>query len=204
MELKAICRYQSRHNDVHLVRTENGIFVLKQYRQEESWQKELQIYRKLLGSGLPHGEVLRAEPLQISLSHLPGENLVEVLERQETTGVVDWAVWDKLADWLMEFYRLTGLVMQDVNLRNFLYDDNTKTLYGLDFEECGKGDPLSMAALLAAFIRTYAPENTPLKQEFSDYVLRSFSRKLGISFRALTLETKKQEAFLRRRRNCRT
>lgn len=204
MNTKILLQYKSRRNCAQLIQTDDDILIRKMYQQPKSYRQELQAYELLQGSSIPHAELVCSREQLLMLTLLPGRDLVEILEQQETTGVVNWTVWDKLADWLSEFYRVTGLVMQDVNLRNFLYDDQTGTLYGLDFEECGKGDPLFMAALLAAYIQTYAPENTPLKQEISDYVLQSFSRQLGIPFQALTLETKKQEAFLHRRRKSRT
>lgn len=202
--MQILRQYESRRNRAQLIKTSEGIFVQKEYHQVEAYLREKSIYERLRYCDLPCAKLIRDEKQKLLITLLPGRNLVDILSEQEATGRICWSVWDKLADWLSEFYRLTGLVMQDVNLRNFLYDDQTGTLYGLDFEECGKGDPLSMAALLAAYIQTYAPENTPLKQEISDYVLQSFSRQLGIPFQALTLETQKQEAFLHRRRKSRT
>ena len=179
------------------------VFVQKQFQQIESFRRELQIYRKLQGSDLPHAEVISTADQTLLLTRLPGKNLVEILEAQENTGTIDWHVWNKLVKWIANFYCLTGFIMTDVNLRNFLYDDSTKTLYGLDFEECSEGDPAFMVSKLAAFIRTYAPKNTPLKQEIAKFVLTGLSRQLSLELPILLLETKKQEALLLMRRNSR-
>lgn len=174
----------------------------KQFQQIERFRRELQIYRKLQDSKLPHAKVISTEDQMLLLTRLPGKNLVEILETQESTGTIDWQVWDKLVKWIANFYCFTGFIMKDVNLRNFLYDDNTKTLYGLDFEECSEGDPAFMVSMLAAFIQTYEPKNTPLKQEIAKFVLTGLSRQLSIELPILLLDTKKQETLLlMRRRN---
>jgi len=95
---------------------------------------------------------------------------------------------------------LTGLSMTDVNLRNFLYDENTQTVYGLDFEDCGEDSLLFSAGRLAAFIRTYNPENTRIKQEISQFVLHRFSQQLGVDLQTLFRESKRQETLLLMRR----
>lgn len=193
-------RYKSRRNCVQRVQSERGFIVQKLYRDEDSCDNELRIYRMLQGSELPHADIIRAEPLQLSMTWLPGKNLVEILEEQEDSGEVNWSVWEKLVGWLIDFYQLTGLVMTDVNLRNFLWDGETGTVFGVDFEECAEGGLITTAASLVAYIQTYAPEKTPLKQEISDYILQIFSWQLWIPFRALIQETQKQEVLLRMRR----
>ena len=133
------------------------------------------------------------------LSHLPGHTLVEELERQENTGAIQWGPWDQLLNWLTEFSRLTGMVMTDVNLRNFLYDGNV--LYGLDFEECAPGDPAVAVAGAAAFIRLYHPTHTPIKKQISQYILERFAQNSGKEVQWLQSESaRREEALLERRR----
>ena len=194
--------YKSRRNSVGLVQTDAGRFVIKTFSEEGPFQKELQIYRLLQDQNIPCAKVIRAEDKTLLLSELPGQNLVECLEQQERTGVPVWDVWKKLVAWLTAFARHTGFWMTDVNLRNFLYDEKTKTLYGLDFEECDVCSMVIPAASVAAFIRTYKPENTLLKQEISQYVLNLFAKNCTIDAEHLFLESARQEAkILARRKN---
>ena len=164
-------------------------------------QRELQIYRLLQNKGIPCAEVIGVEGNALVLSELPGQNLVVWLERQEQMGRPVWEIWDKLVTWLSAFWHQTGLVMTDVNLRNFLYDEKTKTLYGLDFEECSEGNIEISAARIAAFIRTYKPENTPLKHEISQYVLALFAQNCSQEVEDLFLESRRQETQILQRRN---
>lgn len=203
MSERILHQYRSRRNCAQLIKMNGTVFVEKQFPEIENFRRELQIYRKLQGRSLPHAQVISAADRTLLLTHLPGKNLVEILDTQESTGTIDWHVWDKLVKWIADFYCLTGFVMTDVNLRNFLYDDAAKTLYGLDFEECTEGDPALMVSRLAAFIRTYAPENTPLKQEIAEFVLTGLSRQISLDLQILLLETQKQEALLLMRRRSR-
>lgn len=202
MTAETIRNYKSRRNSAVLLQSDAGRFVVKTFAEEESFQKELQIYRLLEGKALPCATVIRTENRTLVLSELPGENLVECLERQEQTGLPVWDIWEKLVNWLILFQRYTGFTMTDVNLRNFLYDDQTATLYGLDFEECGVCSVLIPAASVAAFIRTYEPQNTTLKQEISQYVLKLFAQNCRMEEDRLFLESKRQEeSIMERRKN---
>ena len=197
-------QYKSRRNRVCLLKTDGGLLVIKQYLQELACHRELLIYEKLRDSSLPHAELIWVRGNTICLTCLPGKTLLEVLEAQEASGCVEETVWRKLADWLVRFSDTTEFVMTDVNLRNFLWEEEKKTIYGLDFEECAEGDLITTATRLAAYIRTYAPEETPVKQEIARIVLEEFSRHLGIDMQRLFLETEKQEVRLKQRRTGRT
>lgn len=202
MAEETLVKYKSRRNSARLVQTDGGRVVIKTFAEEEVFQKELQVYSLLQDKDLPCAKVIRAENNTLVLSELPGQNLVECLEQQERTGLPLWEVWDKLVAWLAAFTHHTGLVMTDVNLRNFLYDDKTRILYGLDFEQCGPGNIITSAARLGAYIRTYKPENTLLKQEISQYVLRTFARSCGLEVDMLLQESERQEMeILQRRKN---
>lgn len=202
MAEKILETYTSRRNCAVLVQRDGGRLVVKTFASEGSFQKELQIYRLLQHKDLPCAEVIGVDDKTLLLSELPGRNLVECLQQQEQRGLPLWEVWEKLVEWIIGFRRCTGLVMTDVNLRNFLYDEKTKTLYGLDFEECEDCDLLLPAARIAAYIRTYKPENTPLKQEISQYVLNLFAHSCGLNAEMLLLESRRQEAkLLQRRKN---
>lgn len=201
---KMLHQYQSRRNCACLLETDIGVIIQKQYHQESAYRRELLVYEKLRTSDLPHARILQSGDMTICLANLPGKTLLEVLESQEAFGHVEKTVWQKLADWMVEFSRVTGFVMTDVNLRNFLWEEESETVYGLDFEECAEGELITSAARLAAYIRTYTPEQTPVKQKIAKIVLEEFSRRLGADLQMLFLETEKQEACLKLRRMGRT
>lgn len=192
--------YQSRRNRAELFQTLDGQFVRKTFCDEASFQKELQIYRLLQDTDLPCAQVLRTEENALVLTRLPGQTLVDCLEQQEQSGVMDREVWRKLVSWLADFHQHTGFVMTDVNLRNFLYDSQTQTLYGLDFEECDTGSKYLCAARVLAFLRTYRPQNTPLKLDISKYLRQLFVQQWGLDSDLLFGEYLRQEAVLRKRR----
>lgn len=202
MAEEILVKYKSRRNSARLVQTDTGRVVIKTFAQEEHFQKELQVYRLLQDKDLPCAKVIRAENKTLVLSELPGQNLVECLDQQERTGLPLWDIWEKLVQWLITFTRHTGLVMTDVNLRNFLYDKKTKMLYGLDFEQCGPCNMIIPAARVGAYIRTYKPENTRIKQEISKYVLGLFAQNCGLEVDVLLLESQRQEMeILQQRKN---
>lgn len=200
MTQKVLYKYKSRRNDTQLVQSDAGVYVSKHFLTKEGFLRELQIYNRLRGSEVPCAEVVLALDTQLLLTKLPGSNLVDCLDRQERSQYPQWIIWEKLVNWLVMFRAVTGCIMADVNLRNFMYDERTQTLYGLDFEECVEGSLFVSAAKVAAFIRTYAPENTPLKQEISKYVLHLFSQTCGFDMDLLFRESKRQETILLERR----
>ena len=198
--MQKIFQYKSRRNQVWLCQAENQSVVVKNYQSSDAFCREQNIYKCLQNSELPHAKVISAADDRLVMTHLPGENLVDVLDRQERTGIIHWEVWKKLISWLTGFYETTGCIMTDVNLRNFLYAPETDILYGLDFEESEEGSMTRTAALLAAYICNYAPENTPIKRKIAEYVLQEFSHCLGVPMQELLAETEKQEVFLLERR----
>ena len=201
MAEETLVKYKSRRNSARLVQTDAGRVIIKTFAEEEAFQKELHIYRMLQDKDLPCAKVIRADDKTLVLSELPGQNLVECLEQQERTGLPLWEVWDKLVAWLTAFTHHTGLVMTDVNLRNFVYDEKTKILYGLDFEQCGPCNMMIPAARVGAYIRTYKPENTLLKREISQYVLGLLAQNCSLEVDSLFLESKRQEMEIVKQRN---
>jgi hypothetical protein len=200
MREKTLLTYKSRRNRVRLVQHNTERYVIKSFSEEESFQKELEIYRMLQTRDFPCARVIIADKKTLVLTELPGINLVDCLEEQEKSGDINFEIWGKLVEWLTAFQKQTGFVMTDVNLRNFLYDKKSRALYGVDFEECAKSDIIATAASLAAFIRNYFPENTPLKREISRFVLEQFARNYDLETEILLHESEKQEIILLERR----
>lgn len=200
MDPKVLHTYKSRRNCVQKIETENGIRVQKRYPLKESCIHERMIYRLLHNTTLPHPEVAEVLADGMTLIPLPGITLVEELEEQERSGIISWHVWKKLTEWVIQFNEITGFVVTDPNLRNFIYDAENGMLYGLDFEECAEGNMVEMIGRLAAFVLLYDPTYTPTKQAIADYILREVADRLDVELEPLFQETKKQEAILQIRR----
>ena len=162
--------------------------------------RELHIYQIIKGSLLPCAEILSEDANCVYMTYLPGETLVEILEAQEAAGKWDTLIWESLVDWLIGFHCHTGYSAVDVNLRNFLYDESAEILYGLDFENCIEEELDITASRLAAFIRTYSPEHTPMKQEIAEYVLKCFEKYLDMPLSRLHQKSLEPEAKLLERR----
>lgn len=125
------------------------------------------------------------------MDYLPGIPLCEYLQQQEelaqseaTLSAESIEALVLLTDWLNQFYRaaekVSGnpLVMQDVNLRNFLMTEDG--LYGLDFEDCGVGEQEEEAGKLCAYLYTYDPVGTPWKMKAIDCLMAMFQEKLDL------------------------
>lgn len=147
-----------------------GERVEKTFARPADAGREAAVYRLLEGSELPHARVVNEAGNALVLSRLPGITYLELLERQELEQTAELAPWTALAAWTAEFYRVTGLVPGDVNLRNFLYDPDTKTAAGVDFEACRPGDPSEMWARLCAYVLLYDPAQTPWKRRVAEHL----------------------------------
>lgn len=201
---KILINYKSRRNQAKLVQTAYGEIVQKLFSSEEGFQQELSIYRRLAQSDLPTASVISAYFRTLTLTRISGITMLDVLEQQEKMLQVDYKVWDMLVDWLVEFESVTGCIMTDVNLRNFLYDNGSCTLYGVDFEEAAPGDILDMAASVAAFVRLYRPENTVIKKQISSHLIHRFSNRLSIDPQVLFQVSKRKEVLILQRRKNKT
>ena len=201
MNEQIIHQYKSRRNTVQLVRNGEDSYVKKLFECGESCVKEESIYKILENTEIPHATLIKSSTKELCISPLPGDTLLECLEAQEKSGVIQWPVWEKLIDWLVGFKQKTDFIMSDVNLRNFLYDENTETVYGLDFEECAKGDIVISLCNLAAFVSMYEPENTIIKQQISEFILKNIEHMFGVDRSFVEREKKNQEQIIRLRRN---
>ena len=154
----------SRRNRVERIETAQGAVIRKTFPDAECAKTEGAVYRMLAGTPLPHAQLLKAEERMLSLRALPGITFSELLERQESDGEADAEPWRSLLVWIESFCHLTGMTLTDCNLRNFLYDADTRAVYGVDFEECRAGTARDAIARLCAHILLHRPEETGRKR----------------------------------------
>jgi tRNA A-37 threonylcarbamoyl transferase component Bud32 len=93
-----------------------------------SYEKELQILRKSLAHGLNVPAVLAAQNGVILTAYIPGEPLVDTINR-----TFDSATIDSLALWYHSYHTIHGEIKGDPRLRNFIWSNGQ--VYGVDFEE---------------------------------------------------------------------
>ena len=152
---------------------ENGPVIEKIHVRSQTCQREAELYRILKERGIRTPELLGQEGNRLVLSFVDGEDYVSLLERQEKEEY-DSRPWDALLEWIVSFAEKTGLIQNDMNLRNFLFYDGSA--YGIDFEECLSGDPAEMLGELAAYVLLYDPCNTPLKQRIVQKIQETASQ----------------------------
>ena len=192
--------YFGRKNSVSLVSLNGFKAVKKVYAFEEDLEREKQMYQMLAGFAcvpecLPGGEK------ELYISYISGPTFLEILERQEEQKCVDESLWRRLAQLLVEVYRKTGIIYGDINLRNFLYDEEKDRIYFIDLERCCEGNIVEKAAELCAFIPLYYPQNTEIKKQISKAVQEQFCELLECSSDKMKEEIDKQtERILERRR----
>ena len=149
---------------IKFIESEAGRTVEKTFVSRESCEREANVYRLIGGTGLKSAKLLEQREKQLILSFLEGEDYASLLARQEKEGL-DQRPWDSLLAWTVSFYRITGLIQNDMNLRNFLCCEGEAA--GIDFEDCRRGEPAEMLAELAAFVRLYEPAETANKKRIA-------------------------------------
>ena len=140
---------ERRLSKVTSIETPYGPAVEKTFVSAESCLREADVYRRMEGSGLRCAKLLEQKEKSLILSRLFGEDYVSLLARQEREGL-DLHPWHSLLAWTISFYEITGLIQNDMNLRNFLFCDSEAV--GIDFEDCREGDAGGMLAELSAFV----------------------------------------------------
>ena len=151
--------FTSKKNRVQLKRRGNEEYILKEYTNPDSCEREAAVYAGLKKT--PHARYIRTGALSAEMEYINAPNFVDVLEEFERTGADACPVFMKLFDWLGSFHSETGLIMADDNLRNFLLREGE--VIGIDFEDCTEGEPIFDLAAVTAYVLTYNPPYTDYK-----------------------------------------
>jgi len=162
-------KYFSRRNFV----TDADEGVRKHFDSLEDWQHELYCLRALENTAFVP-RVLHSLPGLLLLERLSGHTLLDELEAQEAHGFCP-KPWQALANWLNNVHQLTGMVPDDGNLRNYIWNAGDNRLSGIDLEHLHQGHPPRAAAAAAAFILEYNPAGTPVKQKAAAILADTFS-----------------------------
>lgn len=158
--------FYSKRNQVYPALWYGHAAVAKHFTQIDDWQRERELYALLEGK-LQLPKVFFSQPGVLVLEFCSEYTLLEELERQEEQGF-DPSPWQRLAQWLRKCHDLCGLLPEEGNLRNFLWNPYDCRIIGIDLE-CYSTDTLEMCgARLVVAILTYTPENTSVKRQIAD------------------------------------
>ena len=164
--------FLSKRNYVQL----NSGVVEKYFKSPEAAVFETEMLERLLRLGVRVPAVIKQEDCVLKMSYISGITIPDLLENLEITQ--DQYKLEKAADgimgWLEDFYNAVdtkgmGEIRGDVNGRNFLFDG--EYVWGVDFEKRVRGKKEQDIGRLIAFILTYNPPGTQIKQLFADRVI---------------------------------
>lgn len=179
-------RLPSKKNKIYLDQEANPPQVIKVFRDEEAFLRELAFY--LLLDKVDHAppikspRLLSSSPVDrvIRLSYIDGETLLSALESAEAAADLPTAMelLSRLLGWLTDFdqalrNQLTASNLLELGINQYGID-NSQVLslgdlnfrnfiikdgevYGLDFEQVELTDSLALTATLLAYLLTYHP-----------------------------------------------
>ncbi len=185
--------FYSKRNQVYPTLWHGRGAVEKHFTDLGDWRRETERYA-LLADYLPLPPVLFQEPGLLITGYCPQPTLLEVLERQESTGFSP-TPWQALAAWLCRCYTLSGQLPGEGNLRNFLWDEKSLQVIGLDLEGYSQYPLEQCGGVMIAALLEYAPTGTPVKGQAAALL----ERLLGTSPEDIRLEREKLRTCRSRR-----
>lgn len=196
----------SKKNYVYRDRGEGQDIVIKTFTDQSRFQTEKEIGDLLDKSGLliPSRFSIEEESLSIVYAYVDGSPVVDLIEEIELSQAEE--IISKICEWLLNFYSIIQkkkgcqYILGDIHLRNFLYEEASNRVYGLDFEECRPGRIETDAARLYVFILHYEPAFTPRKKVLADYLRKSLSASLVLDETFFQQEVKRESEELLVRR----
>jgi len=187
-EYQIIKQFQSKKNRVFLIRCFLADNLIKEYVLKEQpfkLKKEVDFLLKLTGKGINVPRVIYTGQNHFLMEYIPGPTLLKYvcqLEKNQMGLVETKPVFKSLASWLKEFYRTedsSSTILGDLNFRNFILFEG-KFIYGIDFEDCRKGEREEDIGRLCAFGLTYHPEFTSWKLNTYRYLFHFLVEELKL------------------------
>lgn len=183
--------------------------VLKTFTDQSRFHTEKKMGDLLENSGLliPERLAVNEEDLQIVYHYIDGVPVVDLIETIELSQAEE--IIKKICKWLVDFYSInrgkTGsqYILGDIHLRNFVYEEKSGLVYGLDFEECRPGRIETDAARLCVFILHYDPAFTQRKKALTACFHDTLFAALALDESFFQQEIKRESADLLARRRTR-
>lgn len=177
-------RFKSKKNHVGLITIDQQQYVVKIFSSQlqENMQIEIDVLKKASNTlNVPRIHEVDYENNVIIMSYIEGQNLCDVINDEHRSENEKQKIMRSLAKWFACFHqhfydpendwvRIRG----DANMRNFILGE---AIWGVDFEESKKGDPVrDIAELCASVLSTdpmFTEEKTVLCKEFATTYSRS-------------------------------
>ena len=171
--------FKSKRNAVRL-NVHN--IVEKQHNNPESARFESNRLALLHNKGLAVPKLLSVRDNVIEMEYVHAITLPDLIDAWEKNPDPDaqTMVAEGLVNWLKKYYEIMNPETRgDINGRNFLFDN--KQVWGVDFEEPGHSTILEDIGLLLAYILTYSPKFTLIKEAFANQIVLHASEAFGIA-----------------------
>lgn len=176
----------SKKNLVYHIRVGEQDIVSKKFTDADRFCIETEIGDLLQNSDLLTPRRLSIDPqnLTINYAFIKGTPVVDLIETGELWEAQN--IIGQICAWLESFYNLTlrakgeQLILGDIHLRNFLYEETSQSIYGIDFEDCRTGRIETDIARLYTFILHYDPAFTPRKKALAAYLWTAMSAALPL------------------------
>jgi Ser/Thr protein kinase RdoA (MazF antagonist) len=199
-------RFPSKKNEVYRITDGEHEKVIKIFSSFDSFLNEKRMGDILKGTKIitPKRMSVNEESLTLTYEYIEALPVVDYIESENIKETI--AIIDKVCKWLVNFYHTcyekTGkqYILGDAHLRNFIYDETEKEVYGVDFEECRPGMMETDIARLYVFILHYDPAFTMRKRKIARYFKNTLSLQLALDDRLLKDEIKRETGELIERR----
>ncbi len=187
-----IKEFKSKKNKVALAESNEKLFIIKEFSDEDLLKIELEVYAKLKNKlNIPN--VIKTEKNLVVYEYIKGQTLLSLLENETLT----YDILSELIIWISSYYKNTNLILADAHLRNFIY---TNEIYGVDFETAKKGEVKEDIASFVVFILTYNPAFTDYKIKLSKYFINKSLEEFKIDKNDFKLELLNQIQIIQARR----
>lgn len=127
----------SKRNKVTLIEYKNTKAVRKDFMIKSDCALEKKFYQEM-SEELQVPKVLEAGSDFLILEYIDQKNMYDVLVEQAENGF-EKEPWEKLWNWILKCKEKSGKIPSDGNIRNYLWNETTKNIYGIDFEEYKEG-----------------------------------------------------------------
>lgn len=169
-----------------LIFSENS--VKKYFHSKIASQKEKELLFLMAGKGLCP-DIISADTDHIEMSFINGITLTDALEKCDNIPYI----FEKLVHWIIMFNEIIeNIVLDDINLKNFIWSETDDKIYGIDFECWHKGDNSINLARAAAMIKSAKTENkASLYNHIVEYILSVCNIDRDLFADKINTETKK-------------
>ena len=178
--------FKSKKNKVRLYQGH----IEKYHKSPEAAKFEADRLTRLHDMGLSVPKLFSVCGNMLKMEYIPATPLPDLIDQwEEEPNLKAQEIMARgIVTWLADYYKAvntknTGETRGDINGRNFLFDG--EKVWGVDFEERAFGSVEEDIGQLLAFVLTYHPDHTPLKQSLANIIACQAVRKLHLSLQIL-------------------